>query len=205
MLLKNRLKINDKIKIILIYLGVFIFFYAIYWFFMEIFPQIYYIGFPRCIHSDSVVIYEKWRWLKSLIGFFIHYLPTFLFLKYVFKKVTDIKKRKWYIVFSIPLTILLYVIINLLIEKWLPHKYYGLTWLYYNTIGSTGYYFGVLLICFLPSVLITTWLLPKKYLPQKGEIYKTTLITILVSILPFLLFAVVVLIMTIISYFIKGM
>ena len=111
----------------------------------------------------------------------------------------------WYVAFAIPLTNLLYIIIDLLTEKYIPYSHFGLIGFYYDTISYTGYHFGVLLICFLPSVLITTWLLPKKYLPQKGEIYKTTLLTILVIILPFLLFAVVILIMTIISYFIKGM
>lgn len=195
------LKISEKTRNIFIFLGVFILFCIIFYCFYEILPMLYPNGFrvfKHCYHGHDIG-YIFYHYLKIFICFFLHYLPTVLFLKFIFNKIKDVKKRMWYIALAFPLTNLVYGVLDLFVGQFIlfiPIRYNLITGFYYYTIGSTMFYYSILLLYILPSVLFTALILPKKYLPLKPEICKTTLLTILVSTLPFFLFILIMLIIS---------
>lgn len=198
----NKTEKNSKIWVIFAFVATFLIFYLCFHYVSSILPQKSHNVWALMLGSHEInYFYEIRIFLKFLICFLLHYLPTFLFLKYVFKKTKNLKKRMWFVALSIPLTNLLYGIIHFFVgflpiynaELW--YKLWFTDWFYMWTIGATILNFQILLSCFLPSVTLTALIIPKKYLPIKSEIWKTSLLTFAVSISPFVFLILLLLIL----------
>lgn len=187
---------NNKIKIIFAFIGVFIVFYVCFYYMTEIAPLKLNAWGIYNPNNKINYFYEIYKLFKSLICFFMHYLPTFLLLKYIFKKTESTKKRMWSVALALPLTSLFYFIIHILVSL-LPvydakawYELWFTDWFFMETIGMTVLHFEFLLCCLLPSVILTSLIIPKKYLPIRSEICKTSLLTLAVCISPFVIFVI---------------
>lgn len=163
----NKTEKKSRIWIIFAFVATFLIFYLCFHYVESILPK--HNVWALMLGSREInYSYEIRIFLKHLICFVLHYLPTFLFLKYIFKKTEDIKKRMWFVALSIPLTNLLYGVIDFAVgflpiynaESW--YKLWFTDWFYMWTIGATILNFQILLSCFLPSVTLTALIIPKK-------------------------------------------
>lgn len=125
-----------------------------------------YLIIPALLYVPTVMFSDKFMdnillgviWLFFVyIGMILFFLPTYLVLYFLFKKIKNIKTK--YILFSIsiPLTIFIYFLIT-----YIPciSVYMGL-----NTLLFTIGLFWMLFV--LPISFITTLCTPKKYLDEK--------------------------------------